>query len=110
MIELRWLRRNTGNRTLNQYGFFQDETEQVLQFRQKVDVTVYAGMGPFPESWQNMQWSDWTDVPVLDQTKVMATSALNACAKCGLDFSGGHSLGFVCSNNPCPAGLGSSAS
>jgi hypothetical protein len=57
MIELRWLRRNTGNRTLNEYGFFRDEVEQVLQYRQKLETTHY-------------EWSDWQDVPVVDQTGI----------------------------------------
>ena len=34
-----------------------------LQYRQKIDVAVYAGMGPFPDSAKNMQWSAWKDVP-----------------------------------------------
>jgi hypothetical protein len=55
MIELRWVRRNTGNRVLNEYGFFRDEVEQVLQYRQELDTTPY-------------EWTEWQDVPVLDQT------------------------------------------
>ena len=37
--------------------------ERVLQYRQKVDLTIYAGQGPFPDSAKNMQWSEWKDVP-----------------------------------------------
>lgn len=50
MIEMRWYVPVSG--------------EKVLQYRQKVDVTVYAGMGPFPDSAKNMQWSKWIDVPL----------------------------------------------
>jgi hypothetical protein len=50
MIEMRWYVPVTG--------------EKVLQYRQKVDATVYAGIGPFPDSAKNMQWSKWTDVPL----------------------------------------------
>lgn len=50
MIEMRWL--------------VPVEGEKRLQYRQKVDVTVYAGLGPFPDSARNMQWSEWRDVPM----------------------------------------------
>lgn len=50
MVEMRWYVPVTG--------------EKVLQYRQKVDVTVYAGLGPFPDSAKNMQWSPWKDVPM----------------------------------------------
>jgi hypothetical protein len=50
MIELRWYVPVVG--------------EKVLQYRQKVDVTVYAGLGPFPDSARNMQWSGWETVPL----------------------------------------------
>jgi hypothetical protein len=50
MIEMRWLIPVSG--------------EKVLQYRQKIDTTVYAGSGPFHESAKNMQWSHWRDVPV----------------------------------------------
>lgn len=49
MIEMRWYVPATG--------------DKVLQYRQKVDVTVYAGLGPFPDSAKNIQWSAWRDVP-----------------------------------------------
>ncbi len=49
MIEMRWYVPVSG--------------EKVLQYRQKVDVTVYAGLGSFPDSARNMQWSEWQDVP-----------------------------------------------
>ena len=36
-----------------------------LQYRQKIDVTVRAGMWPADELLRtaNMQWSEWKDVP-----------------------------------------------
>jgi hypothetical protein len=36
-----------------------------LQYRQKVDINVYAG-APFPGTsfTPNMQWSDWKTVPI----------------------------------------------
>ena len=55
MIELRW------------YSTTNYPTPK-LQYRQQIDTTVYAGLGPFPESWKNMQWSDWTDVPEVKDT------------------------------------------
>jgi hypothetical protein len=51
MIELRW--------------FVPVEGEKRLQYRQKIDVTVYAGLGPFPDSAKNMQWSEWRNVPLV---------------------------------------------
>ena len=50
MIEMRWYVPVSG--------------DKVLQYRQKVDTTVYAGTGPFPDSAKNMQWSSWKDVPI----------------------------------------------
>ena len=50
MIEMRWL--------------VPVEGEKRLQYRQKIDVTMYAGLGPFPDSAKNMQWSEWRDVPM----------------------------------------------
>jgi hypothetical protein len=54
MIEIRWLVRA---------GW--DGPERILQSRQKIDMTVYAGNGPFADSLKNMQWSEWKDVPVV---------------------------------------------
>lgn len=51
MIEMRWYVPNDGSK--------------VLQYRQMIDTNVYAGMGPFPESLRNMQWSPWKDVPLI---------------------------------------------
>jgi hypothetical protein len=70
MIELRWLRRGTGRQIYDRYGLDADEVETVLQYRQKVDTTVRAGL-----NWSNddlaktanYQWSEWTDVPTVGQ-------------------------------------------
>lgn len=53
MIEMRW--------------YVPVEGEKVLQYRQKVDVTVRAGMWPAEGIAQtaNMQWSEWRDVPMV---------------------------------------------
>jgi hypothetical protein len=104
MIELRWLKRKTGERVLNKYGFFADGEVTVLQYRQKVDVTTYAGLGPFPDVLKNMQWSDWHDVPVVDE--ITTNYQTNKCPKCGLEIKG--AMSYTCTNNPCPTGFGSS--
>lgn len=55
MIELRWLIRQ---------GW--DGPEKVLQYRQKVDTTIRAGIGWSPTeimNTQKMQWSEWSNVP-----------------------------------------------
>ena len=51
MIEMRWLVPVDG--------------AKILQYRQKIDTTVYAGIGPFSGSAKNMQWSQWQDVPLV---------------------------------------------
>lgn len=52
MFELRWLEKEGVRR---------------LQYRQRIDVNIYAGMGPFPETWRNYQWTEWRDVPVVQE-------------------------------------------
>ena len=71
MIELRWLKRYTGKTVYNQYGLDELEKETVLQYRQKIDTTIRAGM------WSNediartatYEWSDWHDVKTVDETQ-----------------------------------------
>ncbi len=94
MIELRWLVNNDNSRR--------------LQYRQKVDTTVYAGLGPFPDGWKNMQWSDWSDVPEVYNTPAMSQSITNKCPKCGLVMEG--AISYHCIQTDCPTGLGSSIS
>jgi hypothetical protein len=52
MIELRWYVPVVG--------------DKVLQYRQKYNATIYAGMPTQEQMNQtaNMQWSKWTDVPL----------------------------------------------
>lgn len=56
MINLRWLVKPNGNR--------------VLQYRQKYDTTVRAGMS-FDQveilKTANYQWSEWMDVPLVNE-------------------------------------------
>jgi hypothetical protein len=52
MIEMRWL--------------VPVEGEKVLQYRQKIDVTIRAGMWVNTNNLTtNMQWSEWQDVPLV---------------------------------------------
>ena len=97
MIELRW--------------YSTDNKPRTLQYRQKIDTTVRAGM------WSNMkiietanyQWTDWADVPEVFEPptyKSPYTPILNCCPQCGIKFSGG--MGYVCTTADCPTGLGGS--
>jgi hypothetical protein len=104
MIELRWLKRKTGEQVLNKYGFFTDGEVTVLQYRQKVDITTYAGLGPFPDAMKNIQWSDWKDVPAVDE--IATNYQTNKCPKCGLELKG--AMSYTCTTLNCPTGLGSS--
>lgn len=90
MIELRWLH---------------EHDCKILQYRQKIDTTVYAGLGPFPDSAKNMQWSDWVTVPEVGATSLSTT--VNKCSKCGLAFIG--TMSYTCTQVDCPTGLGSSS-
>ena len=69
MIELRFLRRNTGERIINKHGMFTDGEETVLQYRQKIDTTVRAGQWSTMKIIEtaNYQWTDWIDVEITDQ-------------------------------------------
>lgn len=42
------------------------QRRKVLQYRQQVDTTAYAGFGPFPNAFKNVQWSEWIDVPEVE--------------------------------------------
>ena len=58
MIEMRWLVINNpvGEAVKSFHG-----KHRVLQYRQMIDTTVYAGLNPdrcFPK-----QWSEWQNVP-----------------------------------------------
>ena len=45
-------------------------------------------------------WPDLTEIGDLDPNPVVGK-----CSKCGLELR--RVMGYYCSNNPCPAGLGS---
>lgn len=55
MVNLRWVVKPHG--------------ERVLQYRQKYDTTVRAGMFNALEELKtaNYQWSEWMDVPVVQE-------------------------------------------
>lgn len=65
--ELRWLNRKTGNRPMNEHGYYYDETVRILQYRVYYDTTIYAGIGQNGDFLKQMVWSDWTDVPEVDE-------------------------------------------
>lgn len=57
MIEMRWLTEN-----IMQGGTFY--IARTLQYRQKYDPTVYAGMYPPLTAFPDKQvWSEWRNVP-----------------------------------------------
>jgi hypothetical protein len=58
MIELRWYVRP---------GW--DGPEKVLQYRQKQDVTNYSTLLPNGSYLNEMVWSDWRDVPKVEDYK-----------------------------------------
>jgi hypothetical protein len=64
MIELRWFTRDS-NLDVGWGGPPVYEKERVLQYRQKIDVTVRAGQWDAAGIAQtaNWQWSEWKDVP-----------------------------------------------
>lgn len=67
MFELRWLERKTGKRSMNEHGYYYDETVRVLQYRQKYDKTIYSGLGPHGDFLKELVWSDWVDVPTVEE-------------------------------------------
>lgn len=70
MIEMRWLVRTEDEPiSTGVYGWAAGKTvltqkvvKRVLQYRQKVDTNIYAGLNVFGAIAPKMQWSDWTDV------------------------------------------------
>lgn len=60
MFELRWKKAHSPE------DFGLDGSRWVLQQRFKYDATIYAGLGPFPESHKQMVWSEWADVPFVE--------------------------------------------
>jgi hypothetical protein len=98
MIEMRWLVNNDNSRR--------------LQYRQKYDVTIRAGLNWSNEDLSrtaNYQWSDWHDVPEVWNPPTQGVPPISSkCPKCSMDLSG--PMGYVCSHPQCPTGLGSSMS
>lgn len=96
MIELRWLVNNDNSRR--------------LQYRQKVDTTIRAGLWSNPVDIMqtaNYQWSDWADVPEAYDNRQNSLGT-NKCPKCGLDLTA--TMSYTCTQLNCPTGLGSSVS
>ena len=69
MIQLRWLERPTGKTIMDDHGYYQPETERVLQFRQEYNATIYAGSpsDDLKHQTRQMVWGAWTDVPVVTE-------------------------------------------
>lgn len=104
MIEVRWLKRKTGQQVINKYGFYEDGVVTVLQYRQQIDTTIRAGMWNNSDivKTANYQWSDWQDVPTVVESAIHPLQSYqpNKCPKCGLEIKG--AMSYTCTNNPCP--------
>lgn len=61
-----------------QMRWFESCGVKTLQYRQKIDMTVRAGLNWTPDqlaSTANYQWTEWTDVPtVVDPAKLPITA------------------------------------
>lgn len=68
-FELRWLERKTGKQLMNEWGYYYEETVQVLQVRHKYDTTIYAGVGPNGDFRRELVWGEWGDVPVVEENE-----------------------------------------
>ena len=66
MIEMRWLTRDS-KLDISEDHIPCYAKERVLQYRQKIDVTIRAGMWDNKgiAETANMQWSEWRDVPLV---------------------------------------------
>lgn len=56
MFELRWAERETGRKTMNEHGWFENETITKLEYRARYNT-------PFAGSAQMTEWTDWQEVP-----------------------------------------------
>lgn len=65
--ELRWLHRKTGVQAMNENDYYYDETVRVLQYRVYYDATIYGSIGPDGDFLKQMVWSEWQDVPEVDE-------------------------------------------
>jgi hypothetical protein len=71
MFEVRWFEYETGKTTMNDHGFFYKETNRVLQYRYKYNQAVYSyssNLGPSAEDRMEIVWSNWEDVPIVQET------------------------------------------
>lgn len=68
MFELRWLERKTGERGMNEWGYYYDKTERILQVRHRMRVTDYSVVEQVEthraHTWV---WGEWTDIPVIEE-------------------------------------------
>ena len=65
--ELRWLNRKTGVRLMNEHGYYYDETVRILQYRVYYDATIYSAIASNGDFLKEMVWSEWQDVPEVDE-------------------------------------------
>lgn len=70
MVELRWLERETGKILMNEHGYYEKETEKVLQYRFKEEKSYYSynSINSNPEV-KELTWCDWKDVETVVLTK-----------------------------------------
>lgn len=66
-VELRWLERSTGNRSMNEYGYYYDETVRVLQYRRQETVTDYSLSRDDGSYATIIRWTEWIDVPTVSE-------------------------------------------
>lgn len=65
MIQMRWLERGIDFRIPFSPITYTDK-EVVLQYRQQIDSTVYAGFPPISNA-SGLTWSNWIDVPTVNK-------------------------------------------
>ena len=68
--QLRWVNRKTGNKGMNEHGYYYDETVRVLQYRVYYDATIYAAIASNGDFLKQMVWSEWQDVPEVEDVKI----------------------------------------
>lgn len=68
MVEMRYIKRNTGRYVKDEEGWSKLEVETVLQFRVRILFVDIQGNLVDPEFDKRQQWSEWMDVPTVDET------------------------------------------
>lgn len=68
MVELRYVKRNTGRYVKDSEGWNKLEVENVLQFRVRVLYVDIQGNLVDPDFDKRQDWSEWMDVPTIDET------------------------------------------